>query len=433
MKRIITAMGNTTLNNELKKYSEYDLNENDLFYQDAVIDVVTTENIDILVVSGLLQGQFEFLDFIDKIQKYNNTIRIIVVMDEINTSVERKLKERGIVDIFLDENVQILDIIDAINREEPIIKKAEQVKEEISRYEKEHLHDKNQIEYVKEKVVQKQEIIVVSGINGAGKSTVTANFSKTLSSKTHSRVLVIDLDTLSGNIDEILRIDKVPQNVEMILDENKKCGLNYAVELISKNRFDVNVFEELIINTGEVDVLTGNTSLHYCQNVLNESHYNKILECAKEIYDFIVIDTSSNIFLDSTRWAMQQASRIFFVIENNYISIKKADQFIDIITNLWGIWKNKLNIVINKEILNGIEVEVIRKIFDGYDVIGKIRMGEERQELSYSKILEKINYIPKTSFLDKIFSRKYQDIIPFRRFSVRGERKKEGGVFANVN
>ena len=130
---------------------------------------------------------------------------------------------------------------------------------------------------------------------------------------------------------------------------------------------------------------------------------------------------------------MQQASRIFFVIENNYISIKKADQFIDIITNLWGIWKNKLNIVINKEILNGIEVEVIRKIFDGYDVIGKIRMGEERQELSYSKILEKINYIPKTSFLDKIFSRKYQDIIPFRRFSVRGERKKEGGVFANVN
>ncbi len=433
MKRIITAMGNTTLNNELKKYSEYDLNENDLFYQDAVIDVVTTENIDILVVSGLLQGQFEFLDFIDKIQKYNNTIRIIVVMDEINTSAERKLKERGIVDIFLDENVQILDIIDAINREEPIIKKAEQVKEEISRYEKEHLHDKNQIEYVKEKVVQKQEIIVVSGINGAGKSTVTANFSKTLSSKTHSRVLVIDLDTLSGNIDEILRIDKVPQNVEMILDENKKCGLNYAVELISKNRFDVNVFEELIINTGEVDVLTGNTSLHYCQNVLNESHYNKILECAKEIYDFIVIDTSSNIFLDSTRWAMQQASRIFFVIENNYISIKKADQFIDIITNLWGIWKNKLNIVINKEILNGIEVEVIRKIFDGYDVIGKIRMGEERQELSYSKILEKINYIPKTSFLDKIFSRKYQDIIPFRRFSVRGERKKEGGVFANVN
>ena len=35
MKSIITAMGNPTLNNELKKYIEYDIEDDDLFYQDG--------------------------------------------------------------------------------------------------------------------------------------------------------------------------------------------------------------------------------------------------------------------------------------------------------------------------------------------------------------------------------------------------------------
>ena len=66
MKRILTAMGNVTLNNELKRYSEYEVNEQDLFYQDAVIDLITEEEYDVLIVSALLQGQSEFPDFLEK-------------------------------------------------------------------------------------------------------------------------------------------------------------------------------------------------------------------------------------------------------------------------------------------------------------------------------------------------------------------------------
>ena len=166
-----------------------------------------------------------------------------------------------------------------------------------------------------------------------------------LASKTSASVLLIDLDTLNGNLDEILEINRVPQNIKIAMDDNKRCGLNYAVELISKNRFDANVFEELVINIGNVDVLTGNTSLHYCQNVLNENHYNTIFECAKEKYDFVIIDTSSNIFLDSTKWALKRASRILFTIENNYISVKKATQFLNVMVDVWGVWKEKLRLL----------------------------------------------------------------------------------------
>lgn len=122
MKKVLTAMGNATLNNELKRYLEYELNENDLFYQDAVLDKLAEEKYDVLVVSALLQGQFEFPDFIDKIKAIDKLVRIIIVTDEISSDLRRKINEEKIVDVFLDSEVEIKDIIDAINREEPIRK-----------------------------------------------------------------------------------------------------------------------------------------------------------------------------------------------------------------------------------------------------------------------------------------------------------------------
>ena len=447
MKKIITAMANYTLNNELQRYNNYEVIENDLFYQEAVLDIITEEKFDVLVVSALLQGQLEFGDFIEKVRKIDKTMRIIVVTDEISSSLKRKLNENDIVDIFEDSDVQIPDIIDAIDREEPIRKRYEILNEENKKYEydkncitKEEVKNKASEFYeikreIKEKnnrynarinITQKQEVIAISGINGSGKSTIAANFARVLSGKTTSKVLLIDLDTLNGNIDEILDINKIPQNVEINIDENKKCGLNYAVELISKNRFDANVFDELVINIGTIDVLTGNTSLHYCQNVLCEEHYNKILECAKEKYDFIVIDTSSNIFLDSTKWALGQANRIFFVTENNYISMKKSAQLISVFTDTWGIWKDKIELIVNKENVSGIESEVIKKILKDYEIIGKIKYGEEELEISYSRILETINYIPNTNILSRLFSVKSIDFLNSNRIPVARINEQKG-------
>ena len=432
MKKVLTAMGNATLNNELKRYLEYELNENDLFYQDAVLDKLAEEKYDVLVVSALLQGQFEFPDFIDKIKAIDKLVRIIIVTDEISSDLRRKINEEKIVDVFLDSEVEIKDIIDSINREEPIRKKCAAVKEEGTKYiatDNVELksNDINELIHFKG-ITQKQEIIVLSGISGAGKSTLACNLSKVLASKTSARVLLIDLDTLNGNLDEILEINRVPQNIKIAMDDNKRCGLNYAVELISKNRFDANVFEELVINIGNVDVLTGNTSLHYCQNVLNENHYNTILECAKEKYDFVIIDTSSNIFLDSTKWALKRASRILFTIENNYISVKKATQFLNVMVDVWGVWKEKIEIVVNKESSKGIECEVIKKILGDYEIVGKIKYGEENIELSYSKILQTINYIPKVGILDRLFANRRVEVSESNRIPMS---KKEAILNAN--
>ena len=256
MKKILTAMGNETLNRELMRFSKYDLNEKDLFYQEAVIDILIEEKYDVLLVSSLLQGQLEFLDFIEKVRRIDSLMRIIVVCDEIDDLFKRKMAEYNIVDLFADKNVSIEDIIDAIDREEPLknkyisnlnVDKVSELKEKYN-YRTDSIEVLNPV--VLEEVTQKQEFIVINGTNGSGKSTIAANFSRTLAKKTSAKILLVDLDTLSGNIDEVLDINKVPQNVEILMDNDKKCGLNYVVELISKNRFDSNVFDELIVKDG---------------------------------------------------------------------------------------------------------------------------------------------------------------------------------------
>lgn len=191
MKSIITAMGNPTLNNELKKYVEYDVLAEDFFYQDAVLDFIEVNNVEVLTLSGVLQGQWDLYEFIDKIRKINQAVRIIVIMDELDSDIKCELLERGVQDIFLDDTVEVKDIIEAINREEPIRKRLQKlaVKEEEIKY-----------DFSEPKVIikecQKQEVIAISGVNGSGKSTITYNLSRTLKSKTDSKILVIDLDTL---------------------------------------------------------------------------------------------------------------------------------------------------------------------------------------------------------------------------------------------
>lgn len=398
MIKIITALGNPTVNSELKKYEKYDVIGDDLQYQEALFDVLEYEEADVIIISGLLQGQFEFDEFVLEVKKKNIGARIIVIVDEIDDETKNILMAKGIFDIFYDDKITMQDILDSIDREEPISRA--RILSEISSEKYVAIEKEEQIEN-KICVMQKQEIIVVSGTPGSGKSTVAANLAKNLSKKTDSKILLIDLDTLNGNIDELLGINKVPENVEILIDEDKKCGINYIADLISKNRFDTNVLEDLVVSAGKFDVVTGNTSLHSCQNVLNEECYKKLIESAKEIYDFIIIDTSSNIFLDSTKWAVQVANRVLFVVEDSYICLKKATQMLYVFEELWAIWKGKIQLIINKETRNSLEGEMMEKILD-LDLIGRIPQNSQNDDNKYEEILRTINYIPKLTIMEKV-------------------------------
>ena len=181
MKKVITAMGNDVLNIELKKYAKYDVLYEDLICQDYVINKLPNSNAEVLIISGLLQGRWNLEEFIQKIRKDNNKIRIIIVIDEIDVTTRRILNDMNVLDIFLDSSVEVRDIIEAIDREETIKKKYEMLCEVQEEYKldenkkinenisKENFEVNNESNIIIEKAVQKQEIITIAGIPGSRK------------------------------------------------------------------------------------------------------------------------------------------------------------------------------------------------------------------------------------------------------------------------
>ena len=133
MKRIITALGNNTLNNELKKYSKYDVLTEDILYQEGVIDFVSRNEIDSIILSGLLQGELGLADFVKEIKSMCLMARIIVIVDTISEEDKNILISKGVFDILFDEEIEIEDVLDAIDREEPINLRA-QLKYEVEQY-----------------------------------------------------------------------------------------------------------------------------------------------------------------------------------------------------------------------------------------------------------------------------------------------------------
>lgn len=425
MKRILTALGNSTLNDELKKYSKYDVVTEDLFYQEAVLDISREEKIDVIIISALLQGQYELVEFLKELKENNIQSRIIVIVDTISDEDKNILISKGIFDILYDSETEISDVIDAIDREEPInIKKQleKMLKAGGGNLKKDKIQEKDS-ELLRQPIIQKQEIITMFGTPGSGKSTLICNLVKSFSKKTRAKILLIDLDTLNGNLNEILDVSKVPQNIEILIDEDKKCGINYVADLVLKNRFDANVLEELVMDCGGFDFLSGNTSLHYCQNVLNEKCYLKLLEAAKEKYDFIFIDTNSNIFLDSTKWALQECSRVLFVTEKTNICLRKTLQLFQVLFDIWKIWKNKVQIILNKN-NNEIDEEVFENVC-GLKVVGNLSENINGQEEKYERILETLEYIPKRTLLEKINNTKIKLSYFMKKYNAREKSSTE--------
>ena len=249
--------------------------------------------------------------------------------------------------------------------------------------------------------VQKQEVISIFGTNGSGKSTISANLVKNFSKITKAKILLIDFDTINGNLDEILSLPRIPENVAISFDDDKKCGLNYAADLYIKNKLDPNVLDEIVINGDDFDFLSGNTSLHYCQNVLNEEFYNYLIKCAKEKYDFIILDLSSNIFVDSTKWALKESTKVLFVTENSNVCLKKSMQLMDTILKVWNVYKDKLYLVINRYNPSGVDTDIFSEVLK-MNLVGCIKNNMAESFDSYEKILETIEYVPKSNFLKRI-------------------------------
>lgn len=354
MKKIITALGNQVLNNELKKINEFEIVANDLQYKEAIIELLEiNKNVNYIILSGILPGNITLTDLITKIKIINNNIEIILLL-------EKKLKEQKIKNVLYIDNVKINDIIKILKNKKinnkTKIPQEENIKNEINRKIKINNNIKKQIK-------TECKVISVLGSNGVGKSIYSVCMSNYLNNK-KNKILIIDFDILNNSIHTILGISKYNKK------KNNKRIINDCI---------INVDNNISVLTGE------NIIKKYKKNI---NYIVKLLEILKEKYDYIIIDTSAECFFDINKTIINKSDINIFLLEANLLEITKATKLLEIYNKNWNIDERKIKIVINKYNKNAISMNIIKKLFSDYEIIGKLEMSN-----IYNNIINKNNKI----------------------------------------
>ena len=375
MIKIITALGNPSLNNELKKYEEFNVIGNDIMYFDGVLEFLELNSeIDYLILGEIIDIN-NLNDFIDKVINNNRKIKIIVVINKKNKKIEDMLLKKGILDIFYDD-IEISEIVNFFKTKNIEYLNIE-LRSEINNLKK-LLNEKNNKKISKNKKItinnQENKIIGITGSRGIGKTSFCIMLANSLKNK---KVLIIDFDLINSQINDIY---------------NKK--FEYAkIDELNINNYIFNVHNN-------IDILIGLNILYY-YNKLNLENFKTRINSIKEKYDYILIDTYSEYNFDKNKYILNMADKIFLLTGLNKLEINKTRKLINILIKKWQINNKKINIIyykfnileylINKKIIN-------KNIFENIKIIGKIK----NEILFFYNI--KNNY--KFNFINKFFCKK---------------------------
>lgn len=395
MKNIITALCNSTVNDKLKEINEFNILANDIQYQEGIFEILENKKeIDYLILSEFLPGEYEIKKLIEKIKEKNNTIKIILILEKEKEELENYLYAKGIFKIFYNNKIEISDIINLIknnyNENEKIIQELENlknilIKNNININNGENLINKKEIENdkkIKNKILEKiklkikrknkinkkinlnKKVISILGTGGVGKSIATINIANLLKENNY-KVLIIDFDVLNNSLHTLLGVNKYPEKIKNKIKNNS----------LINNKINI---KELIIKINKnIDLISAMNLLFDSKYKISSSKVKNILEELKENYDYIIIDNSAECFFEYTKNIINNSDLNIYLFEANLIEIKKAKNLLEIYNKEWNIEKNKINLLINKYNKHSVRDKIIKNIFSDYKILGKINFNEK--------------------------------------------------------
>ena len=393
MKKIITALAEPQLNNELKKEKDFIVIGKDIQYQEGVIEILETEKeVDFLIISEALPGNEKIENLIEKIKQINNEVNIVIILENKKEELEKNLYSKNVY-LILYNKIEIKEIIKLIkNKKED---ENEKIKKEINdlkkiiieQNSKNKQNKKQKIKEVKELNSQK-EIICILGSGGVGKSIFTVNLAKSLI-YSKKKILIIDFDILNNSLHTILGVKKYSEKISKKIKENKlikdKIGLKELKIKINKR----------------IDLISGINLLFDSKYKINNIQFNNLFNDVKKFYDVIIIDTSSECFFNYTKDIIKKSNINIFIVEPNLLEIQKSKNILKIYKEEWNIDNNKINILFNKFNKNSIDINILKIIFSEYNIIGKIDINNK-----YNLIINK-----NANKIDKNIKKEYLKII----------------------
>ena len=229
--------------------------------------------------------------------------------------------------------------------------------------------EKNNRKKLNEKNKTKNKIISIIGSSGDGKSIFCSSFSLAFENK---KTLIIDFDILNKSIKTIFGVkEKVAEEKEL---------------------WDNNELNKLIIKISDkVDLISGIDVIFQEGNKVEKEIIINILSELKNKYEIILLDTSSECFLEYTKELIEYSDLSILLVEANLLELKKSKNLLEIYINKWKINKEKINIIFNKYNSKSIDNNILEKLFFDFNILGYLKLNE-----NYNYMINKnINYINK--------------------------------------
>lgn len=248
MKKIITAINNPKLNEELKKEQNFKIIGKDIQYKEAILEILEQKSdVDLIIINEKIPGEINLEILIKKIKLINEKIKIIFILEKENNELEKLLIKNNIIDIYYNNKINLKELIKIINKkeinmEEEIIKLKKIIEEKNINYqkieekskkdhhffkEKKQRKNKEKIKSLKENLIRVKDeiqirkskggrkknqekhrnmstkIITFSGNHKSGKTTISLIIGQCLAAKKH-KVLLIDGDLEKQDLNFIL-------------------------------------------------------------------------------------------------------------------------------------------------------------------------------------------------------------------------------------
>ena len=445
MKKVITAIGNEKLNIELKKEKNIEIITNDIQYKEGILEALEKyHDVDYLILNNSLQGNINLEELIIEINIINKKIKIIIVLENKNEELEKKLYQKNIyrilynnefeiselLKIIFEDNLKNEELKEEINKLKKIILEREQIqKEDIYKKERNKLKNKinNLLNYklIKTKSKRKQfknniiksaennkknnrknnikkntqKIFCIIGPSGVGKSIITINLSKTFM-YSNNKILIIDFDFSNNSIQTILGI------------KNNSKTNNKKVSTLEKNN---SIFNNINNNLK----LKNNSILNDNFNMNNNPESNNNIEInLKNLIDKNIININKKIDLliinsEFINHKIKNGKEQINNKNNNYYFYSEIKEILNLLKkyNYILIDTNTNEIEINKTIIelsnktffisdtNLLEINKSIKLLDKY--INKYNVNKNNFNILFNKYN---SYSIDSKILSKIFN-----------------------------
>ena len=315
--------------------------ENDITSMEKAIEYISnnSEDEDIVITKDTLDGDMSKEIYIKQIRLANEKCKVILLTEKLDEPYRKFLYANNIFNIIEGDRIDIKRITECIEEENKVVFQKSEMSN-ISR-------------------VLPKHFIAVYGTSGSGKSYIASNLARILSKDIGMKVAMVDMDLQNPAIDIYNNLNGIG-NV-----------LSNIVEDIDKG-IDINdILDSRVggVCENEVSYITNNSSIYECQNKLNSFYYEKIYAALSNRYDSLIVDLPASPFIDAVQYSLSVASKIYFVVNPNYISIRQAGKYLDLMTKLWGISKSNIVIVINKMQKNSLDKYQIESFFSDYKII----------------------------------------------------------------